>query len=231
MNNINIRSCFIASPGKVLICADYAGQELRVLAHVSKDPTMIKAFQENKDLHQAVADEFGVSRNEAKTVNFGIAYGKSYIGFAKDWNVPIAKAKQFINNYFKRFPAIKKAVDKCSKKTKEQKAIRNITGRIRRFEWVDDRALRQSFNFLIQSVSADMMKKAAGDVRQLCLQHPEWGCKLCLSVHDELVYEIKEEYVKEALPLIKETMEKAIELCIPVVVDIHFGRTYAEAKP
>lgn len=252
---VPVRQCFIAPPEKKLICADYAGQELRVLAHVSKDPTMIQAFKDKIDVHFLIANiffdlkipvealvethpdyksyrkKFKAERDKIKAVNFGIAYGKSAYGFSKDWGIPEKEAKKFIDDYFKRFPKIKKAIAKCSYKTRQQKAIRNLTGRIRRFEWVDNAALRQSFNFLIQSASADMMKKAAGNVRQLCLEHSEWECLLVLTVHDELVWEINEQYVEEALPLIKEAMESAIELCIPVVVDINFGDNYQEAKP
>lgn len=251
---VPIRQCFIPPKGKILLCADYAGQELRVLAHVSKDPTMIQAFKDKIDVHFLIANiffklgiptealvethpdyksyrkKFKNERDKIKTVNFGIAYGKTEHGFAKDWNIPKAEAKKFIDDYFKRFPLIKEAISKCTLLVRQQKAIRNLTGRIRRFQWVDDRVLRMAFNFLIQGPSADMMKKAAGDVRELCLHHLEWECLLVLTVHDELVYEIKKEHVEEALPLIKETMEAAIKLCIPIIVDIGVGDNYAEAK-
>lgn len=255
MGAVDLRSCLIAPPGKVLVCADYAGQELRVLAHVSQDPTMIQAFKDKIDVHFLIANiffklgiptealvethpdyksyrkKFKSERDKIKTVNFGIAYGKSAYGFAKDWNIPESEAKRFIDDYFKRFPNIKKALDKCSYKTKRQKGIRNLTGRIRRFEYVDNGALRQAFNFLIQGPSADMMKKAAADVRDVILQHPEWDCILVLSVHDELIWELGKEYVEEAMLIIKKTMEDAIKLCIPVVVDIGFGANYQIAKP
>jgi DNA polymerase-1 len=252
---VPVRECFVAPPGKVLLCADYAGQELRVLAHVSQDPTMIQAFENKIDVHLLIANiffELGIpdealvethgdykgyrkkfksERDKIKSVNFGIAYGKTYIGFAKDWGVSEEEAKGFIDNYFKRFPLLKKTMNKCSRKTTQQKGIRNLTGRIRRFEWVDNRAKRQAFNFLIQGPSADMMKKAAADVRNIIFQHPEWDCILVLSVHDELIWELSEEYVEEAMPIIKKTMEDAIELCIPVVVDIGWAKNYQEAKP
>lgn len=255
---VPIRQCLIAPPGKVLLCADYSGQELRVLAHVSKDPTMIKAFENNIDVHLLIANiffelnipdevlktnhpdyesyrnKFKNERDKIKAVNFGLAYGKTSVGFAKDWNVPEQEAKKFIDDYFKRFPLIKKSMDICSQKTRQQKGIRNLTGRIRRFEYIDDKALRMAYNFLVQGPSADLMKKAASNVRNLCLQHNEWKCLLVLSVHDELVYEIKKEYVDEALPLIKYEMESAgnqIGLCLVMPVDINWGCNYAESKP
>lgn len=251
---VPIRQCFIPPKGKVLLCADYAGQELRVLAHVSKDPIMIQAFKDKIDVHLFVANiffELGIpnealiethpdykmyrkkfknERDKIKTIVFGTSYGKTAIGFAKDWNVSKKEAQTFINSFFKRFPLLKKSMDDCSFLTKQQKAIRNLTGRVRRFQWIDNRALRQAYNFCIQGPSADMMKKAAGDVRELCLQHPEWECLLVLTVHDELLWELNKQYVKEAASLIKQTMESAIKLCIPVVVDIGVGDNYAAAK-
>ena len=251
---VNVRSFIIAPPKKVLLCADYSGQELRVLAHVAKEPTMIAAFLNNMDVHLSTANGFGeldipdellitthpehnaikkkykAERDNAKIVNFGIAYGKTKYGFAADWGWPVSKADAFIKKYFERFPKIKDAIDRCNTLVYEQKAIRNLTGRIRRFDHVDNRVLRQAFNFCIQSASADMVKKAAGDAYKLCLDNPQWGCKLVLSVHDELVYELYEEYIDEALPQIQYAMEHAIKLVIPTPVDINFGYNYSEAK-
>jgi len=254
MTKVDIRSFIIAPKGKVLLAADYAGQELRVLAHVAQEPTMISAFLSNKDVHLATANEFyelsipdeclitthpehdaiktkfKEERNNAKVVNFGIAYGKTKYGFAADWGWTVPKAEQFIAKYFERFPQIKTAIDKCNELVKKQKAIRNLTGRIRRFDHVDDRVLRQAFNFCIQGASADMMKKAAGDTFYLCKKRPEWDCKFILSVHDELVYEVNDEYKDIALTEIRYTMEHAVELCVPMIVDINYGLNYSIAK-
>jgi DNA polymerase-1 len=251
---VDVRSFIIAPENKVLLACDYAGQELRVLAHVAQEPTMIDAFLKNQDVHLLLANDFydlnipdehlitshpkysGVKnsfkteRNNIKTVNFGLAYGKTKYGFAADFGWSVDMAEAFINKYFDRFPKIKEAIEKCSDLVRKQKAIRNLTGRIRRFDHVDDRVLRQAFNFCIQGASADMMKIAAGNTYELCLEYPEWDCKLVLSVHDELVYEIKEEYIEEALPLVKDTMESAVELVIPMVVDIGYSKDYSEAK-
>jgi len=255
MTKVDVRSFIIAPKGKILLCGDYAGQELRVLAHVAQEPTMISAFLSNKDVHLATANgfyELGIpdeclitthpehdaiktkfkeERNNAKVVNFGIAYGKTKYGFAADWGWSVPKAEQFIAKYFERFPQIKTAIDKCNELVKKQKAIRNLTGRIRRFDHVDDRVLRQAFNFLVQGAAADIGKLAAGNVYKLCLQHPEWDTKLVLSVHDEYVWEILEKYVDIAMPIIKQTIETSIKLRVPMVVDIGYGYNYSEAKP
>jgi DNA polymerase I len=251
---VDIRSFIIAPPKKVLIVADYAGQEVRILAHITQDPTLLEAFAKNQDPHLAVANKFfdlGIpeeclctlhpeyeeyrtkykkERYDSKTINFSIAYGKTAYGFAADWNVSVAKAEKFIEDYFKRFPKIKDAINKCNRLTREQKAIRNLTGRIRRFDYIDNRAYRMAFNFCIQGAAADMMKKAAGDTYKLCQKYLDWDCKLIMSVHDELVYEIYKKYVDEALPIIKSTMENAVKLCIPMLVDIGYGDNYSQAK-
>jgi len=252
--DINVRSFIVAPKGKVLLCADYSGQELRVLAHVAKEPTMIQAFLNNQDVHlllansfyklgigdddlitvnpnyNAIKKNFKTERDNIKTVNFGIAYGKTKYGFAADFGWPVNKAEKFVNTYFDRYPKIKDAIDKCNSLVRKQKAIRNLTGRIRRFDHVDNRVLRQAFNFCVQGPSADMMKKAAGDTHKLCKSRPEWDCKLILSVHDELVYEVDEEHVDIALAEIKYTMEHAIKLVVPMAVDISYGKNYSIAK-
>lgn len=252
---VPVRQCFVPAEGKVLICGDYAGQELRVLGHVSKDPTMIESFKNKIDVHFMIANiffELGIpdealvethkdykkyrkkfknERDKIKTVNFGIAYGKTAYGFAKDWNIPVPEAEKFIDGYFKRFPNIKKAIDKCIFLVKQQKAIRNLTGRIRRFgKYVSYRQFRQAFNFLVQGPSADMMKKAAGDFREVHLKHPKWECIFVLTLHDELVYEVKKEYAGEVRIALKCAMENAIELCMPLVADVGVGENYQEAK-
>lgn len=258
MGKVDIRSCIIAPEGRVLVAADFSGQELRVLSHVAREPTMIQAFLNNMDVHLATANKFyglGIpeeclitthpeheaikakykeERDSAKIVNFSISYGKTHHGFAKDWGWPLDKAEKFINDYFKQFPKIKEMIDKCHALVKQQKAIRSMTGRIRRFDFVDNRALRQAVNYIIQSPSADMMKKAAVDIRTLCLQRPEWGAKLVLSVHDELVYEVNEEHADIVIAEVKYAMEHCLDgivkLRVPPVADVKKGKTYADAK-
>jgi DNA polymerase-1 len=249
-----VRELLIPKPGYVFLAADYSGQELRVLAEVSRDPTMIGAFIAGQDVHLTTANDFfelGIpnellftahpgypevkkkfeeSRSLAKTINFGISYGKTATGFAKDWNVSKDEAQKTIDNYFDKFPRIKAAIEKCTQQVIRHGYVRNLAGRIRRLESGQKRSYRQAFNFLIQGYSADMIKQAAIKVFWLLQKHPEWDCRIVLSVHDELVYEIKEEYADVAIPLIKYEMEHAVSICVPLVVDIHKGKNYAEAK-
>jgi DNA polymerase-1 len=249
-----LRQVIIPPKGYKLVCADYSGQELRVLAHVANDPAMIQAFNDGKDVHLMIANvffELGIpdeelveshsnykihrkkfksQRDQIKTVNFGLAYGKTAFGFSKDWNIPVEEAQEFIDNYFIRFPKLKEAMDRCADELKAHKQISTILGRVRRFKQITNRAIRQGFNHLIQSPSADMMKAAAGNFREVMLRHPKWDSKLILSIHDELVYEVKEEYAEEMASRLKDIMESAVQLTIPVLVDVGIGDNYGESK-
>jgi len=229
---VPLRQCFVAPPGKKLIAADFKGQELRILAHVTKDKTMLKAFADGVDLHQTVADELGISRDKAKAVNFGLMYGKTAYGFAKDWDISEEKAQEFVDYYFAKFPAVREAIAKCHYLTRRQAAIRSLTGRIRRFESVDKPQLREAFNFLIQSVGADIMKRAAANVL-MGDGFEKYGLKMILTVHDELVYEGNEETIEEACQYVRCEMERAGEqlgIIVPMLVDIGYGDNYQEAK-
>jgi DNA polymerase-1 len=250
----SVRALLVAPKGRKFICADFSGQELRVLAQVSQDPTMIAAFKNNQDLHLTTAkmffdlpipdeclvtthpkydyykDKYKEERDRSKTINFGISYGKTPIGFSKDWHVSEAEATEVVDGYFKKFPRVRRAIKNCKYFIQQHKYIPNLARRRRRFKKINNRACRQAFNFLIQGYSADMLKVAMARVRLLLLNMPHWDAKLVLTVHDEIVVEINEEYVAEAMPLIKNVMEHAIKLCVPLVVDISYGDNYAEAK-
>jgi DNA polymerase-1 len=251
---VNVRSMIVAPEGYTLIAADYSGQELRVLAEVSRDLTMIKAFIKGQDVHLATANEFfklGIPddllftshpgykeiaakyktyRDKAKTINFGIAYGKTAVGFAKDWNVSKEEAQNVVNQYFAQFPRIKEAIKRCARQVDSQGFVTNLAGRRRRLPTSSKRSYRQAFNFLVQGFSADMVKAAGARVNSLRLGHPEWDLRWVLQVHDEYLWECKEGYVDEAMPLIKREMEGAMQICVPLVVDISKGQNYAEAK-
>ncbi len=250
----NVRSTLIAPKGKVLIGGDWSGQELRVLAEVTRDLTMIDAFIKGQDLHLAIANEmnglgipdshlyekhpkyestktqFKDERDKIKTVNFGLAYGKTAYGFSKDWNVPEEEAQKIIDKYFDKFPRIRGAIGDTQRLVCRNKYVSNLFGRRRRFKQISKRAFRQAFNFLIQGASADMFKLGAVAVRLLFLEHPEWEGKIVLVVHDEIVSEVKEEYCEVALRAIKYTLEHCVTLCVPVICDVKWGHNYAECK-
>lgn len=250
----SIRSLLIAQPGYKLLAADYAGQELRVLAEVSRDLTMIESFILGKDLHLTMANRFfglGIpesllyekhpkhqevrskykdQRDRSKTINFGIAYGKTATGFSEDWNISYEDAEEIVNQYFKSAPRIAEAIDRCKRFLDDNGYAVNLAGRRRRLPVGNNRAYRQAFNFLIQGFSADLVKLAAGNLYRELLLYPDWDCRVVLQVHDELVYELREEYVETALPIIKYTLEHAWPLSVPMVVDIKVGNNYSECK-
>jgi len=250
------RQLIEAPEGYAFVVADYAGQELRVLAHVSQDKGMIEAFLKKMDLHLATAnnfyklgmpdeclvtahpdyesykDKFSKKRSNAKIINFGIAYGKTAIGFAADFNVDRDEAEKIVEAYFKACPSVKNAIENNTKQLRRTGYVANLAGRRRRLgkHRYTGRAKRQAFNFLIQSYSADMMKIAMARVRPILLEHPEWDAKLVLTVHDEMVIECKEEYKEEIGEMVEYEMEHAMKLSVPLVADVSYGKTYGDAK-
>lgn len=229
-NIVDIRECFIAPKGKRLIAADYSGQELRVLTHITKDKNLISAFFKGQDIHQMVADRIKRDRSSAKNVVFGICYGQREKGLAERLNITEKEAKKIIGKFLGEFPAISKAIEKCEKKIEDKYYVRDIEGRKRRFDYSSSKAKRQAFNFLIQGTSAEMMKRGAIAIRKLAKKFSLWDLKLVLTVHDELVYEVRKEWVKHAIPLIKKKLEEAMDLIVPLKVDIKSGRDYSQAK-
>jgi DNA polymerase-1 len=241
-----IRAAFIPGfPGWKLLSADYSQIELRILAHVSRDENLIAAFKSGEDIHKSTAAEiFEVPldqvtaelRSRAKAVNFGIIYGISAMGLAKNTGVTPEEAQIYINAYFKRYPKIKEYMDSTMEKAKKLgyvetllkrrryiHDIRNPNARIRAF------AERAAINAPIQGTAADIIKLAMLSVDKN-LRHEKLKCSLLLQVHDELVFELPEEEIASAAALIKTDMEKAYVLDVPVIVDINAGNNWLEAK-
>lgn len=230
------RSCFIAEPGYKMITCDFSGQELRVLAHVTQAKNMINAFLSGKDFHSATAEQFGVDRTRAKAINFGIAYRKGAFGFAKDWNVTEEEAQQYLDKYFAEFPEVKDAMDRNDTFINSYGYTTSMTGRRRRFDKIQAngwegyprKVFREGFNFLIQGYSADMMRIA---LNKIYANRPkEYDIQLLATVHDEGVFQVKEEYVEEASKFIKDTFESCVHLCVPILSEIGVGKNYDEAK-
>lgn len=249
----SIRSLIIAKPGYKLLALDYVGQELRILAEVSRDLTMIEAFILGKDLHLTMANSFfqlGIPesllytqhpkyaetakkykefRDKSKIINFGIAYGKTATGFAKDWNIPIEEAEGIVEAYFAAAPRVRGAIEYCKGKLDADGYVCNLAGRRRRLITENNHSYRQAFNFLIQGFCADLVKKAAVNTRSIIDDHPEWDCRIIMQVHDELIFELKEEYVSTVAPQIQSIMEHAWpNLCIPMAVSMSSGNNYSE---
>lgn len=257
---INLRDVFIASPGYVMITCDYSGQEMRVLAELSQDPTLIEAFKQGKDLHLATAKavfgcdipeealyetnkeeldkykkKFKKERDKSKVVNFGIAYGKGPQGFAGDFNISVEEATNIIESYFRGMPTVKRAIDSTTAEVKDKGFVSTMAGRKRHFtkvvkdgqEFYTRAMFRQAFNFKIQGYSADMMRMGIVNVKKIS---PRFGIRLLATVHDELVCEAPIDNMREAAEAIKEAMEKAVTLSVPVVAEIGTGNSYGQAK-
>jgi len=252
---VDFRGTIIAPEGKTLIVADYSGQELRVLTQVSKDKNLINAFNNDKDIHlettnrsfdlkipdkqlyrkhskyKELKKKYKKERDDTKnTVVFPVIYGTTAMGVSKSRGVSEEKAQGYIDDFLDLYPDVRKAIERCSNFLKYHKYVYTLSGRRRRLYDLTAKAYRQAFNFLVQGYSADMIRSAANKVRKEILAHPEWGLKLILIIHDELVLEVNDDYVAHAVGAVKEAMESAVEMVIPLVVDVGVGKTYSQAK-
>jgi len=236
-----IRKAFIPDEGYVLISADYSQIELRLLAHITKDERLINAFINNEDIHTQTALEiFGGSadlvtqdmRRAAKVVNFGITYGMSAYGLSQELKITQNQAKDMINRYFERYPAVKDYIDRTIEKTKLTGYISTLWGRKRYLPEINSQnkvlrefAYRQAINMPIQGSCADLIKIAMIEI------HKKLDCKkakMLLQVHDELVFEVKEQDVEEVVQVIKDCMEGIGEFLVPIKVDVHTGKNWGE---
>jgi len=242
----NIRKAFVAEPGHVLISADYSQIELRVLAHLSEDEALIEAFRSGQDIHTAVAaqvfevdpdDVTSEQRGHAKTINFGIIYGVTPYGLARRIeSLDNEGAKKLIDGYKARFPGINEFLDQCVAHAKEHGYVKTMMGRRRAIEQVNSsqhnqRALgeRLAINTVVQGSAADLIKKAMVIYhRQLAEQdRPE---QLLLQIHDELVVEAPESEADAAGQLLRETMESAESLKVPLKVEVGVGSDWFASK-
>ena len=195
-------------------------------------------YEKNKEQLDLYKKKFKKDRDKAKIVNFGIAYGKGPQGFATDFNISVDEATQIIEAYFTGMPTVRKAIEATTNEVKQQGYVRTMAGRYRRFkkvskdgqEFYTREMFRQAFNFKIQGYSADMMRMGIINVKKTAEAHPQWGLRLLATVHDELVLEVKNDYVQKVQPYIKTAMEQAVQLCIPVVAEIGVGQNYGTAK-
>lgn len=237
--------------GFVILAADYSQIELRILAHLSGDQKLKEAFEKEEDIHQAVADELGISRSAAKTVNFGVIYGLSDFGLAKQLKIKKTEAAKFIESYFEKYSGVKAYIDKTIKEAKENGYVITLLGRKRPLPDINSPnyglrsfAERTAINTPVQGTAADMIKVAMINIWSKCrMPNPsipsmELGtsslgtsteCLMILQVHDELVFEVAEEAVEKAKKIIKEGMEKAIALDLPIKITIGTGPSWSEA--
>lgn len=240
-----LRKLFIPRNGNVFIDADYSQIELRLLAHFSGCKELVQAYNEGKDIHAFTASQvFGVPleqvtqkmRSEAKAVNFGIIYGISDFGLAKNLNIPVKTAREYIENYFSTYSAVKDYMQSNVDFAKQNGYVATLTGRKRYIREINssnynirqfgERAAR---NMPLQGSSADIIKIAMLNVVK-ALKKKNLNAKLILQVHDELVLDCPENEVEDAAEILKYEMENAVKLNVPLKVDVHTGKNWYEAK-
>ena len=241
-----IRKAFVpSSKDHVLVDADYSQIELRVLAHISEDPIMIEAFLKNQDIHRRTAAEiFGVpmeqvteaQRSSAKAVNFGIVYGISDFGLSRNLGISRARAKQYIDSYLKRYYGVKAYMDRIIRQGKEQGYVTTLLNRRRNLPELASRNYnirsfgeRLALNTPIQGTAADIIKLAMVAVHRELLSRG-LSSRLILQVHDELIVDCLRSELEPVKALLKEQMERAVRLSVPLLVDIGVGETWYDAK-
>lgn len=240
-----IRKVFIPEEGYVFVDADYSQIELRILAHCSGDQELIHAYREAKDIHRITASQVfhtpfdevtELQRRNAKAVNFGIVYGISSFGLSQDLSITRKEASEYIDRYFETYPGIKKFLDDTVAHAKEMGYVVTLFGRRRPVpELASSNFMQRSFgervamNAPIQGTAADVMKIAMIGVHRE-LTERKMKSRLVLQVHDELLIEAYEEEVEDVKKILKEQMEQAAQLDVPLEVDMHTGRNWYEAK-
>jgi DNA polymerase-1 len=231
-----IRKAFVAPPGRVLIGADYSQIELRVLAHLSEDPGLIEAFERDEDVHaRTAATIFNIpiesvgprERRIAKMINFGLSYGMTGYGLAQRTGLSRSEAEKFIKNYFENYPGVRAYMERVVREAEEKRYLETLLGRRRYFVELSSQTKREAINFPVQGTAADIMKLAMLRVYER-IQSGEIRADMLLQIHDELIFEADAEAAERAAQLIKQTMESAFSLRVPLKVETHIGTNWGE---
>lgn len=242
-----IRRAFVpGSPDNVLIKADYSQIELRVLAHFCEDENLRDAFMKDRDIHAFVAAQINdipleevtkEQRSRAKTVNFGIVYGQSAFGLSRQTGMSLNDAKQFIERYFARYPRIREFLDSCVRFAKRHGYVKTLLGRRRPIQDIESRnqsarnaAERLAVNTVVQGTAADMIKRAMVNLDRR-MREEQRPSRMLIQVHDELVFETPRARVKEEAAMIVKEMSGAIQLDVPIKVDIAMGANWLDVDP
>ena len=239
-----IRQAFVPEKGHVLLSADYSQIELRLLAHVAGIEALREAFRDGKDIHAMTASEvFGIPienmepsvRSRAKAINFGIIYGISPFGLARQLSIPQGEAKQYIDNYFKKFPGIRDYMETTKTFAREHGFVQTIFGRKCHTPGINDKnparrnfSERAAINAPLQGAAADIIKRAMIGIPET-LKELGLGARMLLQVHDELIFEVPEGEVDETAAIVTKKMEGAADLELPLVVDTGTGLNWDEA--
>ena len=239
-----IREAFVPEKGNVLISADYSQIELRIMAHLSKDKNLTNAFNADLDVHSATAAEvFGVSlesvtedqRRSAKAINFGLMYGMSAFGLTRQLDIPRAEAQKYLDTYFERYTGVKDYMANTKAQAKEDMYVETLMGRRLYLNEINaanglrrQAAERAAINAPLQGSAADIIKKAMIDINGFLKKEiPE--TKMIMQVHDELIFETPEKSADDVLNLMKNMMEAAVKLDIPLIADAAIGKNWNEA--
>ncbi|EOD4083150.1 DNA polymerase I [Yersinia enterocolitica] len=240
-----IRQAFIAPEGYRIMAADYSQIELRIMAHLSQDKGLLAAFAAGKDIHRATAAEvFGLSlekvtneqRRSAKAINFGLIYGMSAFGLARQLNIPRGEAQRYMDLYFERYPGVLEYMERTRKQAAEQGYVTTLDGRRLYLPDIHSRnatrrkaAEREAINAPMQGTAADIIKRAMIAVDAWLQQQPEPLVRVIMQVHDELVFEVHESVLESAEQKIRELMEQSMQLAVPLKVDVGVGYNWDQA--
>jgi DNA polymerase I len=240
-----IRAAFIAEPGHVLLTADYSQIELRLLAHFSRDPLLVEAYRRGDDIHTLTASQvFGVPplmvtpdhRRQAKVVNFGIVYGLSAFGLSQQLGIESAEARQFIANYFEKYKGVRAFIDKTLDDARRDLKVKTLFGRMRPIPDINSKnvnqrgfAERTAVNTPLQGTAADLIKIAMIRIDATVREH-SLKSRMTLQVHDELVFEVPENEVDTMQTLVREHMEKAHRLHVPLQVEMSVGPNWRDLE-
>jgi len=241
-----IRRGFIAEKGFQLVSFDYSQMELRIAAHISKDAKLKEAFEQGSDIHRMTASEvFGIPLQEvsdemryrAKALNFGVLYGMGAQGFAKSADISFQEARDFIENYFVRFPGLQDYMERTKEFVRERGYVETLMGRKRYIPEINSHVLplraageRMAVNHPIQGSLADIVKMAMIEVEKGIKERGE-KCRMLLQIHDELLFEIADDIISLVFPLIRETMENVYTLDVPIIVEVKGGSSWQDLEP
>ena len=240
-----IRDAFIADEGNWLISADYSQIELRVMAHLSGDETLIDSFMKNEDIHARTASEvFGVPmeqmtkdiRNKAKAINYGINYGQSPFGLSQLLGIEQKEAKEYIERYFEKYSKVKAYLESTLEFVREHGYVTTLFGRRRYIPEIRSRdrmvflaAQRAAINTPLQGTAADIIKLAMIEIQKE-LDKNSSSARMIMQVHDELVFEVNDEEKNEVSEMVREKMENIYKIVVPLTVDLSVGKNWREAK-